>query len=154
MHHLLSSTSSPNAGDDPLLNTPVYSACCTFTLFHVIPKDSICPKLFDQDAEKTNKADYEKLIAAKAQGAAFAHFFPTTFERSDAASDGFLSNLGMLPLVTVTLQDSSILSPSRISLPLPPPQKKRTCDWIPTQKNKPSYICNTVTVLLLMVQKS
>ena len=50
----------------------------------------------------------------------------------------------MLPLVTVTLQDSSILSPSRISLPPPPPPLKRTCDWIPTQKNKQTFIYATL----------
>ena len=38
----------------------------------------------------------------------------------------FFRILGCSPPATVTLQDSSILSPSRVSLPPPPPPKKKT----------------------------
>ena len=48
----------------------------TISMFHAHQRIRSVKKLLDQDAENTNKADYEKLIAARvAQGATFAHLF-------------------------------------------------------------------------------
>jgi len=85
----LSSTSSPNFGDDPLLNTPVlehaaHSPCFMHTL----------------------QADHEKLIAARVpQGVVFFPFFSTTFalKIEITCTFGWLSfESGMLPRGTAT----------------------------------------------------